>query len=174
MQPFELLRYCPRCGRPSATTKAAIPFHCTGCDLELYFNPTVSASAFIRRDDGQVLLIRRAKEPARGRLATIGGFVDMGESAEEALRREIREEVNLEITPPEFLTSHPNYYHYAGVTYPVLDLFFVCRTVSPGHAHAGDDVLSMVWQNVADINAGDLAFDSMKKALLILQSMPAD
>jgi NAD+ diphosphatase len=170
MQPFELVKFCPRCGQPAAVKPAAIPFRCNSCGLELYFNSTVSVSAFIFQEDGQVLLIRRAKEPGRGLLATIGGFVDIGETAEAALRREIREEVHLEITRMEYLTSAPNEYTYAGVTYPVLDLFFVCWTAASDTAQTSAEVLSLVRQKISDIQPQSMAFDSMRQAMLILKS----
>jgi NAD+ diphosphatase len=169
MQPFELFQHCPRCGKPSSVEKAAIPFNCAACGLKLFFNPTVSASAFVIQENGDILLIRRAKDPGKGLLGTIGGFVDAGESAEEGLRREIREEVHLEVTKQEFLSSHPNQYHYAGVTYPVLDLFFICWTDNATTARASDEVLSLVSLPLAKIDTQDMAFESMKKALLMLK-----
>lgn len=170
MQPFELCQYCPRCGAPSTAPKPVIPFLCRSCGLKLYFNPTVSASAFVIKEDGDILLIRRAKEPGKGLLGTIGGFVNAGESAEAGLRREIREEVHLEVTRLEFLCSFPNQYHYAGITYPVLDLFFICWTENSASARASEEVHSLVSLPLAEINAQDMAFASMEKALLILKS----
>jgi len=170
MQPFELCQYCPRCGTASTAPKPAIPFLCSSCGLKLYFNPTVSASAFVIKEDGDILLIRRAKDPGKGLLGTIGGFVDAGESAEECLRREIREEVHLEVTRQKFLCSFPNQYHYAGITYPVLDLFFICWTASSASARASEEVLSLVSLPLAHINAQDMAFESMRQSLLILKS----
>lgn len=170
MQPFELFSFCPRCGKPSNMETAAIPFRCAGCNLTLFFNPTVSASAFVIQEDGDILLIRRAKEPGKGLLGTIGGFVDAGESAEAGLRREIREEVHLEVTRLEFLCSFPNQYHYAGITYPVLDLFFICWAGSTTSARASEEVLSLASLPLAHINAQDMAFESMRQALLMLKS----
>src|SRR5262245_53429279 len=98
MQPVELFRFCPRCGaaRP-VENRNQNPFHCNTCGLALFFNPTVAAGAFVSDSAGRVLSIRRAKEPSIGKLAVPGGFIDFGESAEEALRREVREEVGIEV-----------------------------------------------------------------------------
>jgi ADP-ribose pyrophosphatase YjhB (NUDIX family) len=170
MQPFEVFQYCPRCGKPAQVEKSVIPFQCEGCGLKLFFNPTVSVSAFVIMQDGDILLIRRAKDPGKGLLGTIGGFVDAGESAEEGLRREIREEVHLEVARVEFLYSFPNQYHYAGITYPVLDLFFTCWTTSSASARTSNEVLSLVCLPLAKINTQDMAFESMRQALLILKS----
>lgn len=168
MQPFELVKYCPRCGQPAGTP--AVPFKCSSCQLTLFFNPTVSASAFVLLADQQVLMIRRAKEPGKGLLGTIGGFVDFDETAEEALRREIREEVHLEVDDIEYLTSCTNKYHYSGITYPVLDLFFICHAASSAEAKAGDDVHSLVRRQMADIHEDEIAFDSIKLALRALKA----
>ena len=88
-------------------------------------NPCIAVVGFIENAAGETLFIRRAKEPAKGRLAIPGGFVDAGERAEEALIRETREEVNVSLAPPRFLTSLPNTYPYGGLTYTVLDFYFV-------------------------------------------------
>ena len=74
------------------------------------------------------LFIRRAKEPAMGKLALPGGFIDEGETAEEGIRREFTEEVGFAPGAIDFLCSRPNLYLYKEVTYPVLDFFFVARS----------------------------------------------
>ena len=96
--PWQIFRFCPRCGVARAEpTGEVAPFRCEACGFLYFFNPAVAVAALILRDDGKALFIRRAKEPAKGRLALVGGFVDVGESAEHALRREVREEVQLEL-----------------------------------------------------------------------------
>ena len=121
------------CARASVSQDAA-PFRCEACGFLYFFNPAVAVAALILRDDGKALFIRRAKDPAKGRLALVGGFVDAGESAEHALRREVREEVQLELDQLRFLSSHPNDYHYQDIAYPVVDFVFVART--PDHDRA--------------------------------------
>ena len=112
-----------------------------------------------------MLLIRRAKEPARGKLAVPGGFVDVGETAEVALRREVHEEVGLEIGPPTFLCSRVNHYAYRGVTYPVLDLFFVTSAKSAAGVAAPEEVESICWQHPAAVDPETIAFPSIREAI---------
>jgi 8-oxo-dGTP diphosphatase len=59
--------------------------------------PKLTVDVVITRQDGKVVLIRRANEPFRGRWALPGGFVDVGESVEQAAVREIEEETGLKI-----------------------------------------------------------------------------
>ncbi|HYT59019.1 MAG TPA: NUDIX domain-containing protein, partial [Haliangiales bacterium] len=94
MIPREFFHHCPRCGAKQAALPAGNSFKCAACGFLYYFNPAIAVAGFVFAADGRALFIRRAKEPAKGRLALPGGFVDFNETAEEALRRETREEVN--------------------------------------------------------------------------------
>lgn len=109
-------------------------------------------------------MIRRAKDPSKGKLAFPGGFIDIDETAETALQREIREEVSLTVTSFSFLTSHPNHYHYREIIYPVLDLFFVCQTDEAPPCIQEDEVESVQWIRPEKVKTESLAFDSMKHA----------
>jgi mutator protein MutT len=168
MRPAAFFNFCPRCGTKQPAPPAGNVFHCAGCGFRYFFNAAIAAAAFIARDDGRVLMIRRAKDPARGKLAPPGGFVDIGETAEAAVRREVREEVGLEISGVRFLCSAPNAYPYQDVTYPVLDFFFTGRAVAAASARALDDVEGIVWLAPPQITPAELAFDSMRAALAVL------
>lgn len=141
------------------------PFRCDACGFTLYFNAASAVAAIILRDDGHALFIRRAREPGKGRLGMPGGFVDLGETAEQALAREVREEVGLDLTSPRYLASHPNQYAFAGVTYTTLDLFYTASAVEPDRAIALDAVESLVWADPLTVDLQEIAFDSMRDAL---------
>ncbi|HWE33966.1 MAG TPA: NUDIX domain-containing protein [Solirubrobacteraceae bacterium] len=89
-------RFCPRCG-----VQAEIDFPrritCRSCGYEAYFNPKPVAAAVPVDGDGRVILLRRGIEPRRGYWTFPGGFVDLGESVEDAARRETMEELSIEI-----------------------------------------------------------------------------
>lgn len=164
MHPVESFHHCPRCGRPTSRDAGRNPFHCEACGFHYFFNPAVATAVFIRRRDGKVLLIRRAKNPALGKLAPPGGFIDFGETAEQAATREVREEVGLSLSTLAFLCSAPNSYVYSGLTYPVLDLFFCATTEDDQVRIDREEVTSLDWYPPHAVDSDELAFPSMQTA----------
>ena len=160
----DLFEFCPRCGARRSSGPAN-PFHCAACGHTQYFNPAVAVAALLLDTGNRLLLLRRAKDPGKGKLGLPGGFVDVGETAEDALRREIREEVNLDVSSLEFLCTLPNDYHYKGVTYPVLDIFFVARVLSTAGTAALDGVESFLWLEPERVDLNEMAFPSNAEAL---------
>jgi len=70
---------------------------CGHCGYGAFYNPKPVASAIPRDENGRIWLLRRAFDPGAGRWTFPGGFVDLGESVEDAARRETREEMEIEI-----------------------------------------------------------------------------
>jgi ADP-ribose pyrophosphatase YjhB (NUDIX family) len=122
--------FCPRCGSP-ATVRGAHPFHCKECEYTHFFGPCTAVGAVTVVPDGRVLLVVRGKDPGKGLYGLPGGFVDPGETAEEALRREVFEEIGVKVTGSQYLTSFPNEYVYCGAILPVTDLFFLIQIDDP-------------------------------------------
>lgn len=145
------------------------PFHCDGCGFHYYFNAAPAVAALVFDDAGRALFLRRAKDPAKGKLAVPGGFVDLGETAEAALRREIREEVNLEVGPLDYLCSQVNEYFYRGVKYPVLDFFYVTRALGTEGIAALDGVESFHWMRPGEVDMEAIAFPSIRAAVQLIR-----
>jgi NAD+ diphosphatase len=169
MEPYRLFQFCPRCGQRQ-TAEPAHPFRCAACGLLYFFNPAVAVGAILLGPDDRALFVKRAHDPAKGKLGLPGGFVDLGETAEDALRREVREEVNLESDSLEFLCSCPNSYLYAGITYPVCDLYFVARASRVKEVAALDGVESYCWLKPSDVDLDELAFPSAREAIRLYNS----
>ena len=84
--------FCPRCGA-AATVRFPRSLHCESCGYAVFFNPKPVGCALARDGDRRVWLARRGFEPGRGRWSMPGGFVDLGETVEAAVAREIEEEL---------------------------------------------------------------------------------
>jgi mutator protein MutT len=137
----------------------------------LFFNPAVSGAAFLRNTFGELLFLRRAHEPARGKLGLPGGFIDYGETAEQGLRREIREEIGVESITLQFLCSQVNRYEYYGITYPVVDLFFTGRLPSQASPQCLDGVDGLHWLMPEAVELDSLAFPSLRAAFRNLMTL---
>jgi ADP-ribose pyrophosphatase YjhB (NUDIX family) len=90
---FKRHAFCSWCGTGFAP-EAGWPRSCTGCGQTSYLNPTPVAVAVQPVGDG-LLVVRRGIPPAVGRLALPGGFIDLGESWQAAVVRELFEETGL-------------------------------------------------------------------------------
>jgi NAD+ diphosphatase len=97
-------RFCGVCGAPTVLRDDERSRACTACDFRAYPRHSPAVIVLITRGDDEVLLGRSARFPT-GMYSTLAGFVDPGESAEDAVRREIREEAGIEITEPQWFGS---------------------------------------------------------------------
>ncbi|HYP89586.1 MAG TPA: NUDIX hydrolase [Polyangiaceae bacterium] len=170
--PSALFKHCPRCGAARTAEGDAVRFVCEACGFVYYYNVAVSSAVLISGPDEQVLCIRRAREPGKNKLAFPGGFIDRGESAENAARREVREECGVVLDDVAFLASFPNLYTYREVEYPVVDLFFTA-SVASRKASPLDDVTEVVWASAASLRHDDLAFPSHAHALDVFRGRAA-
>lgn len=173
VQRLHVYRHCPRCGREDVRVSPPQSVECGDCGLRLFVNPAAAVAAILLDAADRVLLVRRAHEPARGKLAFPGGFVDLGESGEGALRREISEEVGLEVPELEFLCTFPNRYAFASVVYPTLDLFFTARVESFDAARPLDGVDGLERVPAGELRSDELAFPSLKLAWARFESRRA-
>lgn len=121
-----------------------------------YKNPALTVDGIIKIEADKIVLIQRKNKPFKGKYALPGGFVDYGEKVEHALKREMREETNLEIEPTMLVGvySDPDRDprgHMVSVT-------FECKVVS-GELKAGDDASNEKVVSLDQIEDMDLAFD---------------
>jgi ADP-ribose pyrophosphatase len=117
---------------------------------------------------GAALLVRRGKEPLRGRWVVPGGTVELGETLEEAVAREVLEETGIVVRPREVMKVFDAIerdgpivrFHYVVVDYR-------CDFVS-GELRAGSDATAVEWVDEADLGSYDvpsLALELLRRAL---------
>ena len=136
-------QYCPYDGNKLQMddgTPGARPT-CSTCDFTDYQNPKACVAILITKR-GKLLLARRGIEPARGEWDIPGGFVDRGESAEEAVVREALEETTLRVRVVKYLGSVPDV--YGPKQTPTINLCFLVQVLS-GEPEARSDVEKLAW-----------------------------
>ncbi len=165
-KPASPFRHCPQCAQAS-TCASAREFRCEHCDFRYFHNVAAAVSAFMVHD-GHLLLTRRAHAPAAGTLDLPGGFVDPDESLEEALARELHEELALTIVTSDlrYLFSLPNRYEFAGITYKTADSFYCLDYRVRPAALARDDVAAVMWVALADIVTDEIGLQSPRAAVV--------
>ncbi len=116
--------------------------------------PKLTVDCVVRDGQGRTLLIRRGHPPFEGAYALPGGFVDIGETVEDACRREVREETGVEISDLELLGIYSDPKRDPrGHSVSVVHL----ARVDVAEPMAGDDAASAEW--IEDWRGLDLAFD---------------
>lgn len=89
-------KFCPRCGN-EAQVDYPHSITCPNCGYGAYYNPKPVAAAIPTDAKGRVHLLRRGFDPGKGLWTFPGGFVDLGESVEQAAQREAHEELEIDI-----------------------------------------------------------------------------
>jgi len=108
LQKVEWLRthgFCSRCGAPTRRHETHQAMACTACG-HLHF-PRVAPAVIVLVEREREMLLARSPHFAAGVYSTLAGFVEPGESLEEAVHREIREEVGVEVTDLRYFGSQP-------------------------------------------------------------------
>jgi 8-oxo-dGTP diphosphatase len=154
-------RFCPRCGGDleKRVLKPAEPKRlvCLNCSFIFYQDPKVVAGTIFTLSGG-IVLLKRGVEPAMGKWVFPGGYVDRGESVQEAAIRETKEESQMDVKLGRLL----NVYSYPRS--PSVIIVYAAEVVG-GELAAGDESVEARVFAPEEIPWENLAFDSTKDAL---------
>jgi len=92
------MKYCDKCGNKLEERKEKMEWYCTFCMRNIYVNPVPTIDALLFDENGLVLVGERRSQFSNGKLNLPGGFVDPNETFEEAIHRELNEELGLDPT----------------------------------------------------------------------------
>lgn len=98
-------QYCSRCGQEVSESNTELAKVCNSCGLVSY--PRISPAVIMSIIDGDRILLARNKHFSAGKYSPLAGFVEPGETMEQAVQREILEEVNLKVDNISYFGSQP-------------------------------------------------------------------
>ncbi|WED29549.1 NUDIX domain-containing protein [Vibrio sp. DW001] len=161
------MQFCPKCGSKSLIIQY-VPtklYTCSECSFALFQNVATAVMVAICCKD-EVLIATRARNPGLGMWDFPGGFVDPDETLEQAILRELYEELDLELDLGDaiYVSSNPNTYPYKEITYKTCDTFFVVELDEKPAMTPQDDVAGINWIAITDVDLNNFAFESTKTA----------
>lgn len=157
-------KYCPLCAAPlsSGMRYGRIRKYCTECSFINYENPLPTTVA-LAETDGKILLIKRGIEPLKGIWILPSGFMELGETPEEACLRELKEETNMEGVIKELIGVFHNITPMYG---DIISLIYHVN-LTPAIPQAGDDAEGVALVDIEKI--GDLGFKSFNQAFSLFK-----
>jgi ADP-ribose pyrophosphatase YjhB (NUDIX family) len=164
---------CPRCGaqyRPGDLCLEPLSLQCAACRYEFFQNSSPAATAVVpsRVNPRQIILLTRTAPPGDGLLALPGGFLQFDEPPYEAVRREVAEEILLDIDVDRLLDAYLVKYEFRGSMISVVEMVFVAKPVDydVGSIRTGE-AASVGYYDAADFlhSAARLAFPEQQQAL---------
>lgn len=160
--------FCPVCGASLEKRYVEQDNHarlqCTSCGFIVYTNSRPTASVLIMNGD-RVLLGKRAYEPSKGKWDVIGGFLELSEHPEVGARREVREEVGVELSELEFLGFFMDAY-YGSDEEATLNIAYISNITS-GTPTPNDDIVELQWFPL-DALPSEIAFKNGQAMLDVL------
>lgn len=143
-------RFCPFCGEPNRKVAGGRHRKCPACGLHDWRNPAPAVGCAILRDapgggGREILLSRRARPPKKGQWDLVGGFVDAGETPEDAARREVEEETGCRLVACKAAGVSTGEYDHE----PTLNFLF--SGAIAGEPRASDDSAELRWWPLAGV-----------------------
>ncbi len=142
-------KYCGRCGKPTKPSTTERALICEACGYQIY--PAISPCVIVAVHDKDRLLLTKYKGRPYTNFALIAGFVEIGESLEEAVKREVYEEAGLNVKNIRFYKSQP---------WPFTDTViagFYAQLDGDDTITLQEDELSLaIWMNRKDIPKDEL------------------
>jgi ADP-ribose pyrophosphatase YjhB (NUDIX family) len=140
------LKYCYNCGEElnEQVREGRKRMLCLQCGTVNYQNPIPSVAVIITDEKGELLLTKRGVEPGKGLWCLPGGFIEMGETPEETIVREVLEETGFKVAPGAIIDACAKINGYHG---DVIILGYKAEIIG-GYLKSGDDAEEVAFFNL--------------------------
>ncbi len=127
-------RFCFFCGTEYQATDfipAEVALSCGNCSKTNYLSMKVGAAMIIpdAADHSKILLLKRLQNPGRGLFNLPGGFILYGEDPDAGAKREIKEELGIDIKALHLFSTAVQDYEHAGSIWKVVNLFYLSESL---------------------------------------------
>ncbi len=161
--PLKVLKFCPKCGSPEFKISGERSLKCESCGFHYYINASAAVAALVTDGNGKLMLVTRGIEPGYGKLDLPGGFVDHFESVEDALKRELFEELGMKTKSLKYLSSYPNDYVFSGFSVFTIDMAFEVVPESIENLKPMDDILGYGFYSESEFDYDNIPAPSIKQ-----------
>jgi len=164
-------KYCPQC-KTKLVKKNIHPgdperIVCPNCSFVYYNNPAPTVTGIFRKNN-KFLFSQRGIEPLKNYWDFPGGFIESFEPPKEALKREMKEELTVEITQAEFFGVYIDKYFYNQENQSTLNLYYLVDY--QGNLTPQDDVKAIKWFSL-DNPPEKIAFKHMYQVIKDLKKL---
>ncbi len=161
---WEQYCHCPRCGAEYEAEDLHVPttsFRCRSCGYEFFQNSSPACTAVVpsKSRPREIILLTRTAAPGAGQLALPGGFLQFHEPPFEAVTREVREEIHVEVDVARLLDTYLVDYSFRGAMISVVEIVFLCRPLDV-------DVSTIFTEEAASVRYFDVG-EILKSPLLL-------
>jgi len=164
--PLKVLKFCPKCGSPDFKIDGERSLKCSSCGFHFFVNASAAVAALVTDGNGKLMLVTRGVEPGYGKLDLPGGFVDHHESVEDAVKRELVEELGMKVKLMKYINSAPNEYIFSGFSVFTIDLAFEVIPESVNNLKPMDDILEYRFYAEGEFNYDDIPAPSIKQFVI--------
>ena len=161
--PFKTLKFCPKCASSEFKKLGERSLKCADCGFHFFINSATAVAALVIDGNRKLMLVTRGVEPNYGKLDLPGGFVDPGETAENAVKRELYEELGLKTKSVNYISSQPNEYIFSDYSVFTLDMAFKVIPETILGLKPMDDILDFKFYSEEEINYDDIPAPSIKQ-----------
>lgn len=163
MQPKKAFKFCPKCAGQLIPQKEN-SLECVLCHFHLYINPLPTNGVIIENKKGEILLVKRAFTPKKGWWDVPGGFIQPQESVEASVKRELREELCVEVVIKRLIGIYTDTYLFDGVINYTMCIM-VSADIKSGAITPGDDVETYEFFSKKDVLNQKIAFEGVRKGI---------
>lgn len=166
------MNFCRRCGTELSLVKGHI-YTCKNHHT-IFRNASPACGVWIINDKNEILIALRAQEPGKGLIDAPGGFADGAEILEDAIARELKEEVGLspsDYTTPQFILSAIDPYNYGNETLDVLGCMFYAKLIGNPTITPQDDVAEARFVPIDSVDPEKIYFPAVRASFLKLRTM---